>query len=305
MCVQSQPYSRLYHSLLSAYGSRWADRDLLMFTVFVDDSGTDPNQKVAIASALLVPGKRFLALEQEWENLKEKESFECFHSSEAIARNPKSEFAKWDDGKLDRVLSRVRGISKKYGTRIFSLAVNKADYDDAVHPELKEAFGRYHYTWAVRSVVQFFAEWSDQRSGVPIEYIFDFMGSDSQKQAKSEIETVMKQAELLNPGRFAGHYSFRNRCELPSLQCTDLIAWSCYKFALHKYQNVPLNQFAKDSFEDCESKGDKWFVPMTSTRQELARWSAVELADPLGQQRRLEWKEGRSITPNPKLSRNF
>jgi hypothetical protein len=303
MCAQSQeqPYSRMKHALISAYGSQWSNRHLAMFTVYLDDSGTDPNQKVAIASALLIPANRLLSLEREWKNLCDKESFACFHSSEAVHRNPKSEFADWKDDKLYRTVRRIREISKKYGTKVFSIAVNKSDYDDdsVVHPELRELGGRYHYTWAVRSVVSAFSAWSDERGRIPIEYVFDFMDSKTQKQAKLEIETVMEQAEQLNPGRFEGHYSFRKRCEVPSLQCTDLIAWSCFQFAQHKFSQNPLHPVAKESFEDYDKKGNDWFLAVAHTRAQLARWSVREYADPGAIKRRQEWKEKRTMEPIP------
>jgi hypothetical protein len=85
-----------------------------MFTAYLDDSGTDPNQAVAIATAIIIPAAQIIRLEREWENLKKKEGFSCFHTSEMIARNKKSEFADWDDEKVDRVFRRVREISMKF-----------------------------------------------------------------------------------------------------------------------------------------------------------------------------------------------
>ncbi|MGA8503197.1 MAG: hypothetical protein WB683_16705, partial [Candidatus Sulfotelmatobacter sp.] len=52
-----------------------------LFTNYVDDSGTDPNQRVAIASGWIVPAARIVALEREWDRLKEKEGFTDFHTS--------------------------------------------------------------------------------------------------------------------------------------------------------------------------------------------------------------------------------
>ena len=67
------------------------------FNVYIDDSGTDPKQKVAIASCIVIPAVRISALDREWIALKDEEQFSEFHTSECIANNPKSDFANWDE----------------------------------------------------------------------------------------------------------------------------------------------------------------------------------------------------------------
>jgi hypothetical protein len=119
--------SRAECMLVSARGLNWKTVFLVMFTVYVDDSGTDPNQKLAVATALIIPAKQIPAMEIEWSNLKTKEHFSRFHMAEFVARNPKSEFANWDDKKHQRVFDRVRQITNKYGVRGFSFTVNKRD----------------------------------------------------------------------------------------------------------------------------------------------------------------------------------
>src|ERR1700678_2881378 len=96
-----------------------------MFTFYADDSGTSPDQPVAIATALIVPNAQIPRLENEWTTLKEKEGFSFFHTSEFVHRNPKSEFADWAKEKQEGVLRRVWQISKKYGLIAFLCAVNK------------------------------------------------------------------------------------------------------------------------------------------------------------------------------------
>ncbi len=44
----SQPYSSTKHMLLSVYGSQWKKRILAMFSLYIDDSGSDPHQPIAI-----------------------------------------------------------------------------------------------------------------------------------------------------------------------------------------------------------------------------------------------------------------
>lgn len=79
--------------LVSTRGSRWKEVSLVMFTVYIDDSGTSPDQHVAIATALVMPAARITALDKEWETLTRKEGFSDFHMSICVARNEKSQFA--------------------------------------------------------------------------------------------------------------------------------------------------------------------------------------------------------------------
>ena len=83
---------------------------MCLFTAYVDDAGTDPNQQVAIATALLIPAGRLIALKREWDNLKEKENFSDFHMAEFSTPTPPfdSEYFGWDAEKHKRVFSRVR-----------------------------------------------------------------------------------------------------------------------------------------------------------------------------------------------------
>jgi hypothetical protein len=88
-----------------------------MFSLYIDDSGTDPNQSIAIATALVIPAAQIIRLEREWDTLKQKHGFTEFHTSIFVARNHKSEFANWSEDQQKRLLSRVRQVSKKYGVR--------------------------------------------------------------------------------------------------------------------------------------------------------------------------------------------
>src|SRR6266851_3148411 len=110
-----------------------------MFTVYLDDSGTDPNQHAAIARAFLIPAKQIVPLEREWNTFKTKEGFSSLHFSEMIAKNQKSEFDDWNDAKIERVFQRARNISKKYSIALggVSFSVKKTDYDEVVPPELR------------------------------------------------------------------------------------------------------------------------------------------------------------------------
>jgi hypothetical protein len=248
-----------------------------MFTVYVDDSGTDPKQAVAIASALVIPGRRILNLEKEWNTLKKKEGFSCWHTSEFLAKNPKCEAADWDDPKLERVFARVRQIAKKHGVKTTAFAVPKQDYDDAVPPDLRKHSGNFHYTWAVRNVLDRLLGWRRQLGHLPLEYVFDWLDPKTEKEKKREIDAAIEQSEeAASQSGFAGEFkncSFRGREEIPGLQCSDALAWTAFQQVLTLECKRPLRKYAEIAWADFDARGEGWREVLTIRKSELQRWA--------------------------------
>ena len=251
-----------------------------MFTVYIDDSGTSPSQHVAIATALIIPGAQILRLESEWDRFRKKEDFSDFHTSEFVARNTKSDFANWDDTKRNRVFARVRQISKKYGVKAVSIAVNKKDYEEVVPAEFRSHIGKHHYTWAIRQLISLI---HGKVIGPPREYVFDCMGKRTDER-RVEVETVMEQAQWLAdkngvPGDYR-NYSFRCRKDIPGLQCVDAIGWVCYQKALFLFRRTPTKEFTEDSWLDfgghLSEKG--WLMAYTILRDKLEKLISNETA---------------------------
>lgn len=206
-------------------------KEVVVITVFIDDSGTAPNQQVAIASALIVESKRIVSLDQEFAILAQEEGFSYFHTAECVAGNSKSAFADWDSEKKRRVCSRVRQIAMKYGVNACSIAINRPVYDEIVPATMRSEGGRFHYTWAVGYLIEML-HWAAAKTSIPLEYVFDWMDEKDQKDAKAEIVTVMALAEDRRPGFYTDHYSFKHGKETAGLQCADILAWTCYQYAL-------------------------------------------------------------------------
>jgi hypothetical protein len=276
-----------------------------MFTVYIDDSGTAPDQHVAIATALIIPSARLAALEREWDNLRKKENFSSFHTSECVALNPNSEFADWDELKQRRVISRVRQIGKKFASSAFSIAVKKSDYDDVIPANMRKLTGEYHYTWAIRNLISFLAKWAKNNGvTVPLEYVYDRMDPRAQKDAKAEIDSVMAQAEHMaseagDAGRYV-NYSFRRRQDIPALQCTDSVAWTCYRFALFAFNSTPLLDIAHESWKDYYQDDKGWLMAAAMTKKQLQDWLVKEQADGRWVGRLADWE---SKHPSKKKAR--
>lgn len=256
--------------LVSYWGSRWREINLVMaglYTNYVDDSGTDPNQRIAVASGLIIPGARIPALQREWDSLKIKEEFSDFHTSEFVARNPKSDFADWTDAKHSRVFSRVRQICKKYGVKCVAFSVLKKDYDEVVPPDMKKYWGKYHYTWAMRQFIVWMHNKERSLSGAPLEYVFDYMKTSDPR--RKEIEKVMQQAEDMsgNTGEFK-HFGFRPRNEIPGLQCADLLAWLAYQTSLQVFCKKPMNPHAKIAWDDFDEHPQNGWRTVRTVRRD-------------------------------------
>jgi hypothetical protein len=257
-------------------GGHWREVELVMFTLYTDDSGTDPNQQVAIATVLRIPALQIVRMEREWDTFRKKEGFTCFHTSEFMARNSKSEFAGWDREKQQRVFQRVRQIAKKYGSSALSVAVNKQDYDEVMPEEYRSYFGRYHYTWAIRQLVSLVGAWYEKNATVPFEFVFQWMGGPRDSRRR-EVETVMEQAqwraerkEIL--GDYS-HYGFRKSTDIPGLQCVDAIAWVSYRYALHAFHKAPLPDMASDGWRDFEGHLARrgWLYAVSIRRENLQK----------------------------------
>lgn len=287
---------RTHHMLVSVYGKRWREVILSMMTVYVDDSGTDPNQAVAIATGMIVPAVEIIRLENAWDELKQEEGFTDFHTSVFVAKNHKSEFANLDDVKQRRIFDRVRKITRKYGLKAASVAVRKQDYVEVFPESFRELVGLHHYTWAVHHLLSFLRTTRLQRHPgcFGFEYVFDWMETGSDE--RTEVEAAMARAEEVAiedgmAGEFA-NFSFRRRKDIPGLQCVDCVSWTAYCFSLFAFDNKPRHPFAEIAWEDFEGplEADGWLGAITIKREHLEKWYANVMSDPknLDQYRRAE-----------------
>lgn len=295
-------FGRTHHMLMSVWGRRWREVLLANFTLFFDDSGTSPSQHVAVAAALIVPAAQLLRLESEWTTMRNKHEFEEWHTSESVAN--------WPEDKTARVFSRVRQISKKYGTVAVSCTINKNVYNETVPPELKKYTGEHHYSWCLTHVLAMIELWRmEHHKDNPFEIIFDWMGPSSDEKRK-EVEKTMDYLDRAavedgRPGIFENR-SFRHRREIPGLQCVDPVAWTTYQYALWKMHKVPLHQQAEISWKEFggELGQSGWLKAFTFERAALAEWVRKELADGTDIERFKRWDEERAKKASSDRSRS-
>jgi hypothetical protein len=208
-----------------------------------------------VAAAWISPVPRWIGFNKDWETAKAKWGFDCFHTSECLAGNPKSEFGTWPETKRVKLIRRVAQLSHQRASQGFGVCVTKKDYDEVVPAPLKEKIGRFHYTWAVRTLIGLIEQWRANRTTEPTEYIFDRMqktGKDRDK--KREIELIFDRCEnqpdvLRRYGIFKGCYSFRDRCEVTPLQASDLLAWMVFQRGRYELTGKKPDSIAIEIFE--------------------------------------------------------
>lgn len=275
-----------WHFLISAYGKSWRKVNLAVFTVYVDDSGTSPNQKTAVAAALIIPAMQIVRLETVWNSFKDKHGFDYLHASEAAAEVKKGQYQKWDDDKVLKVFRRARQITKSFASNAFVFAIDKQEFDAITPLEWREPGGDNHYTWAFRTLLHQLMNWARDRRVPPFEFVFDnAVGKD-----RDEIEMLMDQFEDEYHGCFAGKYSFRCKAEVPALQCVDMLAWSSFAFTRVWKEHVPSRQIAKETIEDFASHRDQtWMTFLVHDIPQLKKLVQLELRDEDGTRQRKKW----------------
>jgi hypothetical protein len=246
--VESNPLNdgATYFSRNAPIGQIGRRFKLAFFTVYLDDSGTDPSQPIASASALIIPDVQTPKLDSNWRSFLDSQGFSDFHASACAAPKSKEEqYSGWDENKRKHVFMRVREFCKKFGVRTFGFAVYKPIFDSIMSDEFRHYLGG-HYTWAVRNVVREVEDWrKTKKVKEPTQYIFDWqeIGSD----ARDEIDDVM--------GQMSEHYrrdilhKFGRRKLIPGLQCVDLIAWLTHQLGLNNCHDKPMEGRASESIK--------------------------------------------------------
>lgn len=203
-----------------------------MFSVYFDDSGTHLESDVAIAACYIGTLDRWERLVDDWEAAKEVEGFTVFGMADILGG--RDEFRGWSGNKRDRLIRRlIAGIRCRASIGI-SISVPKVSYDRAIQGRIRGRFGKFHYTFAVRSCLTQIKGWREQHGIVePMQYVFDIMS-----QGKGEIVEALEYH--ISTGRAAlsglepGGYSFQSKKGSPPLQAADILAHETYRCAINE-----------------------------------------------------------------------
>jgi hypothetical protein len=102
-----------------------------------------------------------------------------------------------------------------------------------------------------------------------MEYVFD----TADKSVKQELDSSMEYIETIFPGEFVGHYSFRNRKEVPALQATDLFAWTCFQAGCKaRLGKIPHPIAHESALAYHAAKNREWWLVQSLNREGIQKW---------------------------------
>ncbi len=247
-----------------------------MFTIYIDDSGTSPEHRMAVAAGIVIPATRIRKFDSEWRRFLQDERIPEFHASECLARNQHSPFSAWDDERVRRVFARVRQLTIRFSIRGFCIGIHKLDYDEVLTADMKAAVGNSHYTWALSSLIGLADDLSRQQ-GAPMTYVFDNAG----KAIKREVTDALEFMESMEQGRYAGCWIFGKRSETPALQAVDLFAWTCFQqFRRSRFGNpIPDLVYETDLGYEQGRRGT-WRTVQSLNREGIEKWVSENRDNP-------------------------
>jgi hypothetical protein len=121
-------------------------------------------------------------------------------------------------------LAKIINDNKRIG---IACAVPKKAYDDVLPDDLKEIYGKEHYTFAVRMCLNLILEWREKSLiRLPMQYIFDFETKHSEKRIEIEqMFDTLHDSWREKFGIEGTGYAFQPKKEFKPLQAADILAW--------------------------------------------------------------------------------
>ena len=223
-------------------------------TVYVDDSGTEPNQKIAAASFCVATVDQWQQFLKAWNKIAVREGFELknFHMTEFAACRPthicpqcqhghtsarEHPWQRWSDQKRESVLRRMAKAVVKYVEFGVGHAYTKADYDEHVRNSparhvYNAPIGDEYLTFAIQRCGGSFAEWraiNGRRDR--LKFVFDSSSKKEKKEiakvffaAANDGERIVNGVERwFNPEEGV---SYESRKTTHQLLSPDMLAWT-------------------------------------------------------------------------------
>jgi hypothetical protein len=265
--------------MLERTGIEWL---LVMFETYFDDSGTDAGSPIAVAAAYVSTRRGWKEFVDGWDKVRREERFEAFHMAEFVAPPEQGHkpFCDWDGTKKERVYRRLAKIINENKRIGLACAVPKVSYDQVVPDWIKANYGKEHYTFAVRMLLNLIITWREKSKIIlPMQYIFDWEMSRAAKRKEiSAIWDTMHDfwAEKLGTERCG--YAFQHKEDFKPLQSADILAWQMRSHMerilprgydtledahwgfrlLREYQEMDLGFFTEDQLKKFVKKTERY-----------------------------------------------
>jgi hypothetical protein len=267
-----------------------------MFAVYVDDSGTHDDARIAAAGCCVSSVRLWKRFERDWIAVEKDEGFQHFHMSAFAAcslqawcrdcRNGTTTeedhpWRRWSERKRKRVLKRLLPIvceNVRFGT---GWAIIKKDYNGVVTGELRDRTGE-PYSYAFACSAGQLRKWRDwHKITEPMEYIFDLM---PHKEKEAEIASLFVRSvevthAVQNYGMVPQGFSFKNKKLVRQLLSADMLAWATVQELLHAegIRRIPSGSDAEivcRTFERARPRMSMGY----QTREQLIEWATKEIA---------------------------
>jgi len=221
-------------------------------TVYVDDSGSNTESKIAAAAFCVSTVERWQKLLQKWQKIAAQAGFDLkdFHMTEFVAcrrdkpceqcqhgKNVNHPWKSWSDGKRKTVLTRMARTLVANVEFGIGHAITKADYDEHVLQSparflANEPIGEQYFTFAVQKCGGSLAEWRAAKSRiVPLKFVFDTAST----REKREIASVFFGAANYRAQHINGieqwfnpeeGVAYESRKSVHQLLTADILAWT-------------------------------------------------------------------------------
>jgi len=232
-----------------------------MFTVYVDDSGTNNNARVVTGAVCVSSVQRWKAFERKWKKIAVSTGFKHFHMTEFAGCRP-DKFCRdcingkksvadhpwrtWTEKKRERILASLAETVNRHVDMGFGIAVTKQDYDDLVlNAPLKtlvgDAVGKKHHTFTIQLCGGAIRNWRlDIKLKSPMKYIFDTTDDLIQRSeiAAMFIKSATDTTEPLEHGFSPTGYAFESRKDTVQLLSADMLAWASAKARVSELFNT-------------------------------------------------------------------
>ena len=223
-------------------------------TVYVDDSGTDPQSKIADASFCVATVERWLDFEDRWRKIADSAGFDIkhWHMTEFAACRPTNfcqqclrqkttaiehPWRRWPDKKREAVLKRLAKALVATVEWAHGNSYTKSDFEQHIRDSparsvAEDAIGDEHFTFAVQQCGGKLAEWRASTGQYPpLKFVFDL----TSEKERYEIAKVFF-ARIENQDRIQNGLerwfepepngvTFENRRSTVQLLAPDMIAW--------------------------------------------------------------------------------
>jgi hypothetical protein len=223
-------------------------------TVYVDDSGTEPNQKIAAAAFCASTIDKWQEFLKAWKKIAGREGFELkhFHMTEFAACRPchpcqqclygrksarEHPWRRWSDEKRGSVLRRMAKAIVKYVEFGVGHCYTKADYDEHVRNSparqvANEPVGDEYVTFAVQRCGGSLAQWRSENSRRDrLTFVFDSSSPKERKEIADVFFAAANDREQIVNGVeqwFSPEdgVSYESRKITHQLLSADILAWT-------------------------------------------------------------------------------